>query len=89
MTLADFLWLIFGLVLALGTVWVGFAAGKEYGYRSAKADFDLEVDETARAKVQRQLHDANRSTLPRQDSGPSARVTMAVGPRKPQHRKKS
>lgn len=73
---------------ALG-FWFGWVLGKESGYKSAKRDFDDEVQETALAKTNRVLHDANRTTLPRHDTTGPAKIHRGVNARKPQHRKKS
>lgn len=66
-----------------------YMVGKERGYKSAKQDFDEEVQATAQAKINRQMHDANRTHLPREDAGPPAKVHRGQAARRPKQRKKS
>lgn len=63
--------------------------GYAEAYKQLETDFHEEVQETAMAKVNRILHDANRTHLPREDAGSPARIHRGKPGRKPQHRKKS
>lgn len=83
---AAFFWMA---VLFLNGVWIGWAFGFIHGRKVNREEFDKEVQETALAKTNRILHDANRTTLPRHDTTGPAKIHRGVNARKPQHRKKS
>lgn len=84
-------WIEIGLFAAVmvAAVSLGTIAGGKIGHSKAKREFDKEVQETALAKTNRILHDANRTHLPREDAGPPAKIYRGKPGRKPQHRKKS
>lgn len=89
----ELTWLVVSLVVVIGCVIAAYLIGRRDGYieayRQIEVDFHEEVQETAMAKVNRILHDANRVHLPREDAGPSAKIHRGKPGRKPQHRKKS
>lgn len=89
----EFTWLVVSLVVVIGCVIAAYLIGRRDGYteayRQREIDFDEEVKAATQASINRVLHDANRVHLPREDSGPSARIHRGRAGRKPKHRKKS
>ena len=82
------------IVLLLNALWMlavvaAYLAGRRAGHKQSEIEFQEEVQETAQAKVNRMMHDANRNHLPREDTTGPARIHRGKAGRKPQHRKKS
>lgn len=78
-----------GLMILIAGYLLGRRAGFKEGYRQVEIDFDEEVQETAQAKINRILHDANRTTLPRHDTTGPAKIHHGTPGRKPKHKRKS
>ena len=57
--------------------------------RERRQHIDAEAQRIARTKVQREMHDANRTHLPRHDTSGPAKVHKSLSAKKPKQRKKS